>query len=98
MFRSVRDGIRASRWVLPKTWETTRLLSMSLSSAEFDVMAAGEGPNAGPVTDESIQDEASRRFVRELQEISAPWVIGSSLAFEAIVLLFAYWLFARRDF
>jgi hypothetical protein len=39
-----------------------------------------------------------REMLEELRSRSVWWVVGTSLAFEAIVLLIAAWIFCRRDY
>jgi hypothetical protein len=39
-----------------------------------------------------------RQIDRTMRARPISWVIGTSLAFEAVVLLLAAWVFCRRDF
>jgi ABC-type transport system involved in multi-copper enzyme maturation permease subunit len=81
--------------LLPKPGETTALLDRwivlgdggNLGESTFDAMKKG-GKFEG--MDESVEDDLERH--------SAGWVIGSSLAFEAVVLGLACLMFSRRDF
>ena len=57
----------------------------------------------GPVdTGESLKNGQDPRVQKRIQEQvnKRPvwWVVGTSLGFEAVVLLGAGWMFARRDF
>jgi hypothetical protein len=96
----VRSGIRAARAVFPKTWETTRLLGIWLSTDDYNVAAAAEGVDRqeDELTPQALQNLASRRLIEERQQVSTAYAIGTSLAFEAVILFLAFWLFARRDF
>jgi hypothetical protein len=46
----------------------------------------------------SRDNEVSRRAEKEMDSVSAWWIIGSSLAFELVVFGLAAWIFCRRDF
>lgn len=85
---------------LPKTRETTELMNRSLlrsahpqtqeSEEEFDK----EGrPKNRAFTTADVQ-----KLDQTMRSRSLWWVIGTSLAFEAVVLLLAAWVFCRRDF
>jgi ABC-type transport system involved in multi-copper enzyme maturation permease subunit len=108
---SAQNNLRAvERWqgrvvlaktVLPKTSETINLLRRWLidladlpdvEQQTAEVQVDNERPRGGP------DAEASARAVQQRDSRSAWWVIGTSLGFEAVVLLIAGWLFARRDF
>jgi ABC-type transport system involved in multi-copper enzyme maturation permease subunit len=77
--------------VLPKTTETITLLQRWL------VRLADLPPEPA-----SPQQQAMRSAQRELAEAlyrrSPFWIVGTSLAFEFVVLAWAAWLFCRRDF
>lgn len=87
---------------LPKTRETTELMNRKLlrtarpgpdtqeSDEEFDK----EGrPRVRPISGEDVQ-----KLDETMRSRSLWWVIGTSLAFEAVVLLLAACVFVRRDF
>lgn len=99
-FDRVKNGIRLARSVFPKTWETTRLLSIWLSTDDINVAAAAEGVEKrnDQLDAAALQNLANERLVEERQQISTGQVIGTSLAFEAVILALACWLFVRRDF
>ncbi len=88
----------AVKTVLPKTSETTALLGRSLMSRDdLDRFMPQDGgdednPRRGP------DPEVNRRVEDALRDRSTAWVIGTSLAFEGLVLAIACWIFCRRDF
>jgi len=45
-----------------------------------------------------VDREATRRVESDLRSTSALFIVGTSLAFEAVILALAAWIFARRDF
>ena len=49
---------------------------------------------------ESVVSEADKEFekMKALRRRSVPWIIGTSLAFEAVMLTLAAWAFCRRDY
>lgn len=99
-----------AKTALPKTSETIDLLRRWLTDlADLPVLEPGEGavtverdddfndegrPRDGP----GVGREAARRTNEVFNSRSAWWVLGSSLGFEAVMLLLAGWIFTRRDF
>lgn len=43
-------------------------------------------------------DEMDRQIQQEMSARDLPWIVGTSLGFEAVVLGLAAWIFCRRDF
>jgi ABC-type transport system involved in multi-copper enzyme maturation permease subunit len=98
--------------VLPKTAETNALLNRWLQIDEARIAeergerreqrrAARRGwlPTFNDRTEVRMDDqEVQERAAETLRDRSAGWVIGTSLAFEAVILALATWLFCRRDF
>lgn len=87
--------------VLPKTGETTALLSRSLiDMSEIEAMQGGGGDWRPPDADETWVSpaEGSRAAEAALRDRSLWWIIGTSLVFEAVVLVIVCWRFAKRDF
>lgn len=97
--------VLAMTTVLPKTGETRELLNRVLVSAadleairrdaerarpRFDGAEGGEEARAAIVAAERVEDASRTRPVW--------WVVGTSLAFEAVVLAAAAAVFVRRDF
>ncbi|GIW73899.1 MAG: hypothetical protein KatS3mg103_0421 [Phycisphaerales bacterium] len=89
-----RRGIYAAKTLLPKTQETIGLLERwTIDRQALNRLAP------------TPQDEQERTRLQAQQAVqqafaSRPlwWVLGTSLAFEAVVLALASWIFARRDF
>jgi ABC-type multidrug transport system fused ATPase/permease subunit len=86
--------------VLPKTGETADLLErhlIDLDAISFD--GDGEGTQAGDDGDVDIDmDVVSRRVQEVFRSRDVAWVLGTSLAFEAVILGVCCLIFARRDF
>lgn len=104
-----RSGLSTGMWMLPKTSETVDLLNRALRDPTgLNIMDLIEGrgiDNGNGNNDAEVEDNPERRrqsadrVVREeLQSHSLWYVLGSSLAFELVVLALAAWLFCRRDF
>lgn len=89
-----------TKTLLPKTRETTDLLERNLLSSDpLDRMANDdEQPNGRRRHNEPFKMEDVRQVGKEMKSRSVTWVIGTSLAFESVVLLFAGWVFCRRDY
>jgi ABC-type transport system involved in multi-copper enzyme maturation permease subunit len=107
----VAASAESSRWwhrllfgamtVLPKTTETVDLLNRSLLSPEdlaFFTPRDGGSPMVGRDDIKIDRNELVRRLTEALRSRSVAWVVGTSLAFEVLVLVFAAWIFSRRDF
>ena len=102
-------ALYAVKTVLPKTSETVGLLDRKLFERSerdaFGEQQAGDGQgrrarigDADWSLDLQAQQLAQRRLQDESLSRSTGWVIGTSLAFEAVVLAAAAWVFCRRDY
>jgi ABC-type transport system involved in multi-copper enzyme maturation permease subunit len=77
--------------VLPKTTDTIALLERSLVQ-----LAKLPREPAGPET--LRMQAAQQEWLDILRGRSIAWIVGTSLAFEAVVLCLAAWVFCRRDY
>lgn len=91
--------------VLPKTSESTGLLTRWLitkKEAEKLLMDSPEPPDtpfAEPERDIRVPERSiQKEYQKARRERSVGWILGTSLAFEVILLAFAGWIFCRRDF
>jgi hypothetical protein len=104
--QQVLFGIKS---VMPKTRETLNLLDRFLftdqdlkdASRQQEVEAASAPTqparrNARRGRSESAEEMAT--FMDPTRDRSAVWVLGTSVAFEALVLGVAAWVFVRRDY
>jgi hypothetical protein len=92
------------KMVVPKTFETTRLLE------RWIYRDPGEAEAAAGIRDEDARGPAdprdqrqgmvagARESEREVRHRSVAWIIGTSLAFEAVAVGLAAWIFCRRDY
>lgn len=96
--------VRAAKFIFPKTAETTGLIERAVGDLMPEIT-----PSENPADDsfltsgfgrmpEAQQQEVQRRIKAELSGRSLAWVLGTSLAFEGVVLAIAAWVFCRRDF
>ncbi|MCL4742236.1 MAG: hypothetical protein KJZ54_08535 [Phycisphaerales bacterium] len=97
--------IFAAKTVVPKTGETIALLERTLiSMAELDSLMGGQNAQKQTTVDEQTasvelsERDVSMRSAAILRERSVLWVLGTSFAFEAVVLAMSCFIFARRDF
>lgn len=99
--------------VLPKTSETIDIMVWSLDAdnelSMFDLMQgridpndpnAGGAPESGMhfVNDPEARALGDERFVQYYKDRTATYILTTSLAFEAVLLVFAGFLFVRRDY
>ena len=99
----------AAKTALPKTSETVALLDRKLFESnelamldeEMRNQHRGRRPRIGD-NEVSLRMRAERQaqldVQRETLNRSPLWIIGTSLAFEAVVLAIAAWIFCRRDY
>lgn len=97
------NAVLVVKTLLPKTQETTALLDRVLLSGEVAERAAEnrERPDmqGAPSLMANMQTaEAENRIRERATERPLWWVLGTSFAFEAVVLLLGCWIFSRRDF
>lgn len=89
--------VRVISWLPPKTADITYLgAKWAGAGMSLDMLPSSIAP-AGTEADRAQMDQV-RQFEREQLEISPLASIGSSLVFEAAVVLLAMWVFRRQDF
>ena len=91
-YRSAYNGLRVARWIVPKTSDLTLLArkwTRSASPTDFVTDADEKG------RDMIDRAEKAERLRLDLNPAAT---IGSSLLFEAAVLMIAIWKFSRKDF
>jgi len=86
--------------LLPKTSETVALLERELvDSARLHRVADARQDNS---QDSQVDFNGNPVDVKALQAAirgrTIGWIVGTSVAFEAVVLALAAWLFCRRDY
>jgi ABC-type transport system involved in multi-copper enzyme maturation permease subunit len=98
-FEPIVRTLRPIRTVLPKTSDTPILVAQRVDAVKFHELrmlfpADAEGDQEEQLSPERLAavDEVIREGVTPLRSV------GSSLAFEAVVLALAGWIFVRRDF
>lgn len=103
--RTIRRGHQiayAVKTLLPKTQETIKLLDRVLLNPEERNTIQGGGRGHPPVSfgdDVRIRpQEIGKRTDDALRSRTVPWVVGTSLAFELVMVALGARLFARRDF
>lgn len=97
-------GVFALKTALPKTSESTDLLSRGLFKAdELSRLGDSASENAGgpPINSGKVR-VPPRRLARTLEETlksrSTLWIVGTSMAFQFTILGIACIIFTRRDF
>ncbi len=82
--------------VMPKTRETTELMNRKLLRPART--PEGDEPLDDPRREGPVSDADIQKLDQTMRSRSLWWVIGTSLGFEAVVLLLAAWVFCRRDY
>jgi ABC-type transport system involved in multi-copper enzyme maturation permease subunit len=86
--------------VLPKTTETVALLErMLVSSARLEhVSRDSEDNSRNPPVELNNNPVPVQELQSEIRSRTVGWIVGTSVGFEAVVLVLAAWLFCRRDY
>ena len=88
----VYEGVHAARWIVPKTQDITYHAKKWSRAANASVFM-----NAGNDDDREMVERATK--VENARLAMNPLaIIGSSLLFEAVIVLAAMWKFSRRDY
>lgn len=103
-WHTVHSLLFSAKTVVPKTSETIALLERwlvdlaDLNSNEDDL--GGSLGNAVNMDGNFVpsQDRIAKAVGEEITGRSVTWVVGTSLAFELVVLVFAGFIFCRRDY
>lgn len=104
-----RNAMRACYHVFPKNDATIDLLARSLEADRdktlFDLIQDQQRKEMrSRIRDEDRLSEIEKEMeaeaaaLKEARDRSPAYIIGTSLAFEAVCVLLAVWLFRRRDF
>lgn len=96
----------AAKTVVPKTTETASLVTRSLAiAADIGSEDAGEAEaeegrrQRGLFRSQFVRREKlDAEFDAEMARRPVAWIVGTSLAFECVVLGFGVWYFRRRDY
>ena len=110
----VHTAVFAVKTLLPKTGETVDLMNRWLISEanleKFSGPSVEEETSQPPAMagrpptsrrdpfERNVDREAGKRFQSEIRDRSVGWVLGTSIAFELVILGIAAGLFSRRDF
>ncbi len=95
--RALHRAIRVVSWIPPKTADVT-YLAAKWAQAGTSIAIVPESMVQTATDEERGQLERGRQWEEEQLEISAVHSIGSSLLFEAVLVLLGLWKFTRMDF
>ncbi len=100
--RRVERMIVIAKTLLPKTQETLEAMKRKMGDlappAPTEEADSGEVAIFGGPMSRQNQAEVQRRVEQAMANRTTLWVVGTSLAFEAVMVGLAAWLFRRRDF
>jgi hypothetical protein len=86
--------------VLPKTSQTIDLLRRWMVDAAHLPGSRNDNDN-GERMDTGLNPgdpEVQKRLRSDVDQVSASWILGTSLVFEVVILALAAWVFCRRDY
>jgi hypothetical protein len=84
--------------VLPKTSETVEILQRKLISAARLQRVASDADSEQNHVDLNGNPVPMAAFQAELNRRTPGWILGTSVAFEVVMLVLAGWIFCRRDY
>ncbi|MBL8762291.1 MAG: ABC transporter permease [Phycisphaerae bacterium] len=97
--RRWNDGFVIAKTIFPKTTETTGLLERVLVSDEdLESLAKAFGGDERRGRRDPDRPDNDLETERQLRSRSVTWIVGTSLAFEGVVLFLTCWIFSRRDY
>ena len=87
----------------PKTAETVDLLQRKLiDSAHLQHLAQSQRDDSQDSSDSQVDFNGNQvdnaKFLAELNRRPVSWIVGTSVAFEIVILIIAAWIFCRRDY
>lgn len=83
---------------LPKTMETAALMDRYLLPPDQVVIPQNDDTPDFAQVSHADQMEAGKRLQEKLRARNVWWILGTSFAFEGVVLGIGVWIFCRRDF
>ncbi len=91
--RMLYASTSAIRWIVPKTQDLTYLArKLTKAASPLELMDEPESEEDRDIALRARQVDAARR------NVGVAYTVGTSLAFEAIMVLVAMWRFSRRDY
>lgn len=99
VFHNFHRGVYVLKTITPKTTDTIGLLDRYIFTPK-ELGQLSESRNGGPGRNEDQEAMAAgaREMAQELQSRSPAWIVGTSLAFEVVLVAWAGWIFCRRDY
>jgi len=92
-YRSGYKSIQTARWIVPKTFDITLIArKWTRAASPTDLLPIPEDSDHRQDYELAVETERRR------MELSPILTIGSSLLFEAAILMIAMWKFSRKDF
>lgn len=104
VFKNIHAVIYGIKTVTPKTTDTIGLLERYIFTNEQEAsLAAGVDPDRPNDRMDPGQPGAetmagAKKTVQDLRSRSPWWIVGTSLVFEAVIVVWAMWIFCRRDY
>lgn len=104
VLKNVHLVVYGIKTVTPKTTDTLGLLDRYIFPTEQEASyAAGVDPDRSnnqldPDDPRADTMAGARKTVEDLRSRSPWWIVGTSLAFEVVIVGWAMWIFCRRDY
>ncbi|MCH8150510.1 MAG: ABC transporter permease subunit, partial [Planctomycetes bacterium] len=92
--QTVHTAFRAARWMIPKTQDITYLAANWCGASPSGEVL----PDPDPDETDTETIERATAIERDRMNVNPVHTIGSSLLFEALVVLLAMWKFSRSDY
>lgn len=104
VLKNIHTAVYVIKTITPKTTDTLGLLDRYIFPTEQEAnYAAGVDPDRSNQQLDADDPRAdtmagAKKTVEDLRSRSPEWIVGTSLAFEAVLVGWAMWIFCRRDY
>ena len=93
------DSTRIARWCVPKTEDVTALASRwAGAGTSEELMGPPDAATLNELADSGFDYDSVYELEQKRAAVDAFATIGSSLAFEAVIVIWAMWIFSRKDY
>lgn len=92
----LREATRIVRWCVPKTEDVTALASRWAGAGTSEDLLGKPDPDE--IQGMGFDYNAASELERKRANVNTWATIGSSLAFEAVIVIWAMWMFSKKDY
>ena len=95
----LHESTRIARWCVPKTEDVTALASRwAGAGTSEELMGPPDQATVNELANQGFDYESAYALEQKRAAVDTFATIGSSLAFEAVIVIWAMWIFSRKDY